>query len=84
MTDPAFFPTVLVDPRAPAAARPRPTPLPVARVNAEGAAGRLHLVDGDGASLCELIPARQLERLPLPWCDVVTTARCRVCAALAS
>jgi hypothetical protein len=46
--------------------------------------GDLHLVDGDGASLCEAFTQQQLQRLPLAWAEVVAVARCRVCEVLSS
>ncbi|MGY1709839.1 hypothetical protein ACI8AC_10050 [Geodermatophilus sp. SYSU D00758] len=85
MPDPVSLLTVLVDRQATGTADPLPTPFPVARTTGEGSPDRrLHLVDGDGASLCELFAQQQLERLPMPWCDVVTGARCRTCELLGS
>jgi len=42
----------------------------------------LHLVDGDGASLCEAFTQQELEWLPLVWAEVLEVARCRACEAL--
>jgi hypothetical protein len=60
-----------------------PAPFPVARTMRGGTRdGHLHLVDGDGASLCEAFTQQELERLPLVWAEVVEVARCRACEAL--
>jgi hypothetical protein len=77
--------TVLIDQRVTAGADSRSVPFPVARSIDEGTRdGGLHLVDGDGASLCEAFTPQQLERLPLPWVEVIAVARCRVCKLLGS
>jgi hypothetical protein len=77
--------TVPTDPRGTAGAGSHATPLPVARSITTGLRdGALHLVDGDGASLCERFTQQQLERLPLAWTDVVAAARCPVCEVLGS
>ena len=63
----------------------RPTPFPVARTIGGGIRdAHLHLVDGDGASLCEAFTEQQLGRLHVAWYDVVTPARCRACEVLGS
>jgi hypothetical protein len=63
----------------------RPVLFPVARTIGGGTrGGHLHLVDGDGASLCEAFTQQELERLPLVWAEVLEVARCRVCGALGS
>jgi hypothetical protein len=81
----ATYLTDLIDQRVNATVDPRPTPFPVARTIGEGTRdGRLHLVDGDGASLCEAFTQQQLQRLHLAWYDVVTVARCRACEVLGS
>src|SRR4051794_29397181 len=77
--------TVLTARWVTAAAGTHATPLPVARsIYAGTRDGGLHLVDGDGASLCERFTQQQLEQLPLAWTDVVATARCPVCEVLGS
>ena len=63
----------------------RPMCFPVARtIGEEPGDGYLHLVDGDGASLCEKFTEQQLGWLHVSWCDVVVPARCRACAVLGS
>jgi hypothetical protein len=77
------FPTGILDQRITAGDWCRPNPFPVARtIGGVIDARHVHLVDGDGASLCEGFARHQLERLELPWQDVVTGARCRVCEVL--
>jgi hypothetical protein len=77
--------TVPADPWVTAGAGTHSAPLPVARSIATGIRdGSLHLVDGDGASLCDRFTQQQLEQLPLAWTDVVATARCPVCEVLGS
>ena len=62
---------------------PFPFPFPVARrIGGLAPDGHVHLVDGDGASLCEAVTQDQLERLPVAWADVVAGARCRGCEVL--
>lgn len=85
MLSSAIFPTVLIDQRALAQVGSGTTPLPVARsIGVRTGQGDLHLVDGDGASLCEAFTQQQLERLSLAWAEVVAGARCPVCAFLGS
>jgi len=75
--------TVPIDKRVTVAVGSCSTPFPVARSIDWGTRdGDLHLVDGDGASLCEAFTQQQLERLPLAWAQVVAVARCRVCEVL--
>jgi hypothetical protein len=81
MLSSTIFPTVPIDQGVPAGVDSRHTPFPVARGTRGGA---LHLVDGDGASLCEAFTEQQLERLPLTWAEVIAIARCRVCDMLGS
>jgi hypothetical protein len=58
---------------------------PVARTIGGGTRdGHLHLVDGDGASLCEAFTQQELECVPLVWAEVLEVARCRACKALGS
>jgi|tagenome__1003787_1003787.scaffolds.fasta_scaffold20047243_1 hypothetical protein len=77
--------TVPADQGVTAGAGTHDIPLPVARsIYAATRDGGLHLVDGDGASLCEKFTQQQLEQLPLAWTDVVATARCPVCEVLGS
>jgi hypothetical protein len=60
-----------------------PSLFPVARTIGGGTRdGHLHLVDGDGASLCETFTQQELEWLPLVWAEVLEVARCRACEAL--
>ncbi len=57
-----------------------PVPFPVARTIGRATRNtHLHLLDGDGASLCEGFTEEELERLPLAWAEVVEVARCRAC-----
>src|SRR3954453_15859808 len=77
-------PTVPPAQRVTAGRDSRSSPFPVAR-SIDGATrdGDLHLVDGDGASLCEAFVQQQLERLPLAWAEVDAVALCRLpCARL--
>jgi hypothetical protein len=77
--------TVPTDQRFTAVAGTHAIPLPVARwIDSGSRDGDLHLVDGDGASLCEEFTQQQLEQLPLAWTDVIATARCPVCEVLGS
>ncbi|MGY1671677.1 hypothetical protein [Geodermatophilus sp. SYSU D00710] len=77
--------TVPVDRQVADAVRPHPTPFPVARtIGDETPDRRLHLLDGDGASLCEAFPPQQLERMRRPWEDVDAAARCHPCELLGS
>ncbi|MGY1609985.1 hypothetical protein [Geodermatophilus sp. SYSU D00700] len=77
--------TVPVDRQVADAVGPHPTPFPVARtIGEETPARSLHLLDGDGASLCEAVPPQQLERMRRPWEDVDADARCRPCELLGS
>jgi hypothetical protein len=77
--------TVLFDPRFTAGVGSRSSPFPVARSIDEATRdGDLHLVDGDGASLCEAFTQQQLRRLPQTWAEAVDVARCRVCDLLGS
>jgi len=77
------FPITPVDRWFAAGVRSRRTPFPVARrMGRQARGGDVHLVDGDGASLCEAVTQQQLERLPLAWADVVPVARCRGCEVL--
>jgi hypothetical protein len=77
--------TVPIDRRVTAGGDSRSTPFPVARsIDGGTRDGDRHLVDGDGASLCEAFTQQQLERLPLVWAQVVAVARCRVCEVLGS
>jgi hypothetical protein len=60
-------------------------PFPVARTRGAGVRdAHLHLVDGDGASLCEAFTQQQLDWLPLDWPDVGTGARCPACQMIGS
>jgi hypothetical protein len=78
-------PTVPIDQRVTADCGSRCTPFPVARsIDAGTRGGDFHLVDGDGASLCEAFTRRRLQRLPLAWAEVLAVARCRVCEVLGS
>jgi hypothetical protein len=44
---------------------------------------RLHVMDGDGASLCECVDAEDLVQVhELRWRDVPLSLRCRTCRAL--
>jgi len=73
--------TVPIDQRVTAGVGSRCSPFPVARSSDGGTRdGHLHLVDGDGASLCETFTREQLQRLPLTWDDAI--ARCRTCELL--
>ena len=77
--------TVPIDQRVTAGVGSRCSPFPVARSTFAGTRdGHLHLVDGDGASLCEAFTQQQLERLLLAWAVVNPVARCRVCDVLGS
>jgi hypothetical protein len=85
MSTSSIYGTVPTDQRVIAVAGVHAPPLPVARsVYAGTRDGSLHLVDGDGASLCERFTQQQLEQLPLAWTDVIATARCPVCEVLGS
>jgi hypothetical protein len=85
MLSSTIFPTVLIDQRGTVGVGSRSTPFPVARsIDGGTRDGDLHLVDGDGASLCEAYTQQQLERLPLAWAEVVAVARCRACEVLGS
>jgi hypothetical protein len=77
--------TVPIDQRVTAGVGSRCSPFPVARSTFAGTRdGHLHLVDGDGASLCGAFTQQQLERLLLAWAVVTPVARCRVCDVLGS
>lgn len=77
------FPSAPTDRWGTAAVGSCPAPFPVARpISAGTRDGHLHLVDGDGASLCEAFTQQELEWLPLVWAEVVETARCPACEAL--
>jgi hypothetical protein len=85
MLSSTISPTVPIDPWVTAGSDSRSTPFPVARsIDGGTRDGDLHLVDGDGASLCEAFTQQQLQRLPLAWAEVVAVARCRVCEVLSS
>jgi hypothetical protein len=85
MLSSTISPTVPIDQRVTAGGDSRSIPFPVARSIGGGTRdGDLHLVDGDGASLCEAFTEQQLERLPLTWAEVIAIARCRVCDMLGS
>ena len=44
---------------------------------------RLHVMDGDGASLCEIIDGKDLLQVyELQWRDVPISRRCGACRAL--
>jgi hypothetical protein len=77
------FPTAPIDLWGTAVVGSRPALFPVARTIG-GAIwdGHLHLVDGDGASLCEGFTPQELEWLPLVWAEIVEVDRCRACEAL--
>jgi hypothetical protein len=78
-----IIPTAVIDPRVTARSGSRSSPFPVARSIDGGTWDRsLHLVDGDGASMCEAFTQQQLERLPLAWAEVIALTRCRVCEVL--
>jgi hypothetical protein len=80
-----IIPTAVIDSRVAAGVGSRSSPFPVARSIDGGTRDRcLHLVDGDGASMCEAFAQQQLERLPLTWTEVIAVARCRVCEVLGS
>ena len=56
--------------------------LPVGRPIAPSG-GRLHVMDGDGASLCEVVDADDLVQVyGLRWRDVPISRRCGACRAL--
>ena len=56
--------------------------LPVGRP-ASPSGDHLHVVDGDGASLCERVDAEDLVQVhDLRWRDVPISLRCRVCRAI--
>jgi len=77
------FPTVPTDLWGTAVVGSRPALFPVARTIGGGTRdGHLHLVDGDGASLCEAFTQQELEWLPLVWAEVDEVARCPACEAL--
>jgi hypothetical protein len=77
--------TAPIDQQVPAPVSSGALPFPVARARGEGVRdAHLHLVDGDGASLCEAFRHQQLELLPLAWHDVVTGARCLACQVIGS
>ena len=84
MVSPTLFPAMPIGQRITAGAGSRlSTPFPVARrIGGQALDGSVHLVDGDGASLCEAVTQDQLERLPVAWADVVAVGRCRGCEAL--
>jgi hypothetical protein len=85
MLSSTMSPTVLIDRRVTAGVGSRSTPFPVARsIDGGTRDGDLHLVDGDGASLCEAFTQQHLERLPLAWAEVAAVARCRACEMLGS
>jgi hypothetical protein len=85
MVSPTTVPTAVIDSRVTAGVGSRSSPFPVARSIHGGTPDRcLHLVDGDGASMCEAFPQQQLERLPLAWAEVIAVARCPVCEVLGS
>jgi hypothetical protein len=85
MLSSTMSPTVLFDQRVTAAVGCRSIPFPVARsIDGGTRDAGLHLVDGDGASLCEAFTHQQLQRLPLAWSEIVAVARCRVCEVLGS
>jgi len=85
MLSSTIFPTLLIEHRGTVEGGARATPFPVARsIEGEHRDRDLHLVDGDGASLCEAFTQQQLERLPLAWAEVVAVARCRACQVLGS
>ena len=45
--------------------------------------GRLHVMDGDGASLCERVDAEDLLEIHgLRWRDVPLSMRCATCRAI--
>jgi hypothetical protein len=78
-------PTTVIDSRVTAGVGSRSSPFPVARSIDRSTRDRcLHLVDGDGASMCEAFTQQQLERLPLTWAEVIAVARCPVCEVLGS
>jgi hypothetical protein len=61
------------------------TPFPVGAVMDGADRDRhLHLVDGDGASLCEQLPPGRLVLIDLYWSDVRGELRCRLCDLLRS
>jgi hypothetical protein len=77
------FPTAPTDLWGIAVVGSRHALFPVARTIGGGTRdGHLHLVDGDGASLCEAFTQQELERLPLVWAEVLEAARCLACEAL--
>jgi hypothetical protein len=79
------FPTAPTDLWGTAVVGSRPALFPVARTIGEGTRdGHFHLVDGDGASLCEAFTQQELEWLPLVWAEDLGVARCRACEALGS
>jgi hypothetical protein len=85
MLSSTISPTVPVDQQVTGGGDSRSIPLPVARsIDGGTQDGDLHLVDGDGASLCEAFTPHELTRLPLAWAEVVAVARCLVCEVLSS
>ncbi|CCH87908.1 protein of unknown function [Modestobacter italicus] len=85
MPSPTIVPTAVIDSRVPAGVGSRAAPFPVARsIGRRTGDRRFHLVDGDGASLCEAFTQQQLERLALSWAEVMAVARCRACEMLGS
>jgi hypothetical protein len=75
--------TVLIEQRDIAKVGWCSAPFPVARsIDGATRGDDLHLVDGDGASLCEAFTQQQLERLPLAWSEIVPLTRCRICDVL--
>ncbi len=85
MPSSTLVPTAVIDVRVTARVDCPSSPFPVARSLDRGTRDRfLHLVDGDGASMCEAFTQQQLERLPLTWAEVIAVARCRVCEVLGS
>jgi hypothetical protein len=85
MPSSTIVPTAVIDVRVTARVGWPSSPFPVARSITRGTRDRvLHLVDGDGASMCEAFTQQQLERLPLAWAEVIAVARCPVCDVLGS
>jgi len=76
-------PTASIDQTVTARAWSHSYVFPVARtIGGSARDSHVHLVDGDGASLCEAVEKQHLEPLHIAWRDVATAARCRVCDAL--
>ena len=57
--------------------------MPVGRLVAPPRSYRLHVMDGDGASLCESVDAEDLVQVyALRWYEVPISRRCSLCHAM--